>query len=113
MENLQVRLHSKLVGSSLAHAIQVPMGPLISTSFTSLELSHSHTHTHSLTDWHTYMLNRGKWVGEEGVNVHWHLQTKHQHLQTKDGTLHRRTYTLNKGRGGAWRSLEGPGGVGC
>ena len=46
IQKLQVRLHSNLDGSSLAHAIQVPMGPLRNLEV--LHLFRWFTHTHTL-----------------------------------------------------------------
>ena len=47
---LQVRLHSNLDGSSLAHAIQVPMGPLRNLEVLHLFRWFSHTHTRQELD---------------------------------------------------------------
>ena len=45
-EKVQVRLHSILDGSSLAHAIHVPMGPLPIKEVLHLFRCFTHTHTH-------------------------------------------------------------------
>ena len=47
-KKLQVRLHSNLGGSSLAHAIQVPMGPLRNLEVLHLFRWFTHTHFYAL-----------------------------------------------------------------
>ena len=56
VQQLQVRLHTTLDGSLLAHAIQVPMGPLLkseswkrsnSKGFTSVQKFHTHTYIYT------------------------------------------------------------------
>ena len=48
IQKLQVRLHSNLDGSSLAHAIQVPMGPLRDLEVLHLFRWFTHTHFYAL-----------------------------------------------------------------
>ena len=67
VQQLQVRLHTTLDGSLLAHAIQVPMGPLLkseswkrsnSKGFTSVQKFHTHIYIYTYIYIYVYLMHK-------------------------------------------------------
>jgi len=56
IQKLQVRLHSNLDGFSLAHAIQVPMGPLRNLEVLHLFRWFTHTHRTGFKSWSWFQI---------------------------------------------------------